>query len=122
MTLPDKASGISHGKRQEPRLINSRELLSVLSFASYHHSHLTAPTLYTKEQRARTEAWLYPQTQPSNLYLPSMGSAENRLSSISRDHTPAGPATQEFALTFGLSNTDASFAALLWNLLAGGPP
>jgi hypothetical protein len=31
-------------------------------------------------------------------------------------------ATPNPVLTFGLSKTDASFGALLWDLLASGPP
>lgn len=93
-----------------------------------HHHSTTRQIKTTRCQEKKLPGTLHPTaTAPrSSDYniLPSMGSAFNTATAFPAlcHCNLAASATPDSARAFGLSTTDASFAALLWCLLAGGPP
>lgn len=86
------------------------------------HLHQHSPTSRHHTHRPAIDLALHIHP-PETAIQPSMGSvaASTTVPSLRRVCASASTPIPDPALSFGLSKTDASFAALLW-LLAEGPP
>jgi hypothetical protein len=116
--MPAKALNIIMGDRR------SRSGLNFSLHPSHHPRDLPQHDHDTYDQPARTSPGASDDIHHQTRLLPFMGSAINNATAHfprSCNLAAASPIPNN-TLAFGLSKTDASFAALIWGLLVRGPP
>jgi hypothetical protein len=116
--MPAKALNIIMGDSR------SRSGLNFSLHSSHYPRDLPQHDHDTYDQPARTPPGAFDDFHHQTRPLPFMGSAINNATALFPRccNLAAASAIPNNTLAFGLSKTDASFAALIWGLLVRGPP